>query len=491
MGVTYMQKGSFIGINFGTTNTAVVQLLNDEQGYRIVNLGEGGEYPFSSIIAIPKKGGPLKFGREVRSRREELSADYEVFSSMKSYLGTDKEFIVGSERYSATEIAEQFLRSVKTYIERVYKIEIKEAGFSFPVDFTPEARRELRIAAKNAGIEVKSFVSESTAAYFANRQEGQAYSRVMVLDWGGGSFDISILNLKKNSVSELVVYGENIGGDNIDIELAKRIHADIIKKSNLSTNISFDDMSPVSRDLMIARCERAKIEISETDEEYDLTIMYYGIYGTKNLTVSVDLFNGVVEPIVKGRILRAIDKALGRANLTPAGIDAVIIVGGSSNLTPYEKAITNLFGKDKIILPRKPQWSTAEGAALMQIIGGNFQLNDSLGVLLSDGSVFPLLKAMKDGVGTTIGPIRFSLVEDSQNANFIFTDGAGDLILNRINIPTKGFFKEEIQLIAEIGDDQIARLIIQNLFMGNSDSNPPKKVEINHLTFHYNIEKLN
>lgn len=486
-----MQKGSFIGINFGTTNTAVVQILNDEHGFRSVNLGEGGEYPFSSIVAIPKNGGALKFGREVRNRRAELTSDYEIFTSMKTHLGTDREFVVGPNRYSATEITTQFMKSVKAYIERVYRIEIKEAGLSFPVDFTPDARRELRIAAENAGIAVKCFISEPTAAYFANRQEGQAYSRVMVLDWGGGTFDISILNLKKNSVTEAAVFGEKIGGDDIDVELAKRIHADIIKKSGSGTRIPFDDMPPTSRDLMIARCERAKIEISETNEEYDLTVMDYGDYGTKSLTVSVDLFNGIVAPIIISRILKSIDAALGRANLTPAGIDAVIIVGGSSNLAPYEKAITRKFGENKIILPDKPQWSTAEGAALMQIIGGNFKLNDSLGVFLSDEAVLPLLKEVEDGVGTKVGPLSFSLVEDTQDAHFVFTNGNGNIIFKRVNIPTKGFLNEVITLTAEIGDDQIARIEINNSFMGNVSKNPSHKVDVNKLTFYYDISELN
>ena len=485
-----MKNGSFIGINFGTTNTAVVQLLNDEQGYRTVNLGEGGEYPFSSIVAIPKDGGKLKFGRKVRDRREELTSKYEIFTSMKSYLGTDREFIVGSNSYSAMEITTEFFKSIKEYIVNTHGIEIKEAGLSFPSSFTPDARRELRVAVERAGIAVKSFISEPTAAYFSNRKAGQAYSRVMVLDWGGGTFDISILNLKKGSVSEATVFGDNIGGDDIDIELARCIHAEIVKKSKAGIKKSFDDMSPTSRDLMIARCERAKIEISETDEEYDITIMDYDNYGTKSLTISVDLFNDIVKPIIKSKILKAIDSALGRANIMPTGIDAVVIVGGSSNLSPYQDAITHLFGENKIILPAKPQWSTAEGAALMQIIGGNFKLNDSLGVFLSDGSVMPLLKANEDGVGTQIGPLHFSLVEDSPNAHFVFSNGDGNIIFERVHIPTKGFLNEVIKLNAEISDDQIAKIEISNSFMGNQDNNPPCKIEINKLTFYYDISEL-
>ena len=313
----------------------------------------------------------------------------------------------------------------------------------------------------------------------------------MVLDWGGGTFDISILNLKKNSVAETAVWGEKIGGDDIDIELARCVHPIIVKKSRKNINIPFDDMSPVSRDLMIARCERAKIEISETGEEYDLTVMDYGEYGTKSLTVSEDLFNGIVEPIIRSRILKAINAALGRAGLTPAGIDAVVIVGGSSNLAPYEEAVTRLFGEDKIIPPQKPQWSTAKGAALMQAIGGGFKLSDSLGVVLSDGSVLPLLKANEDGVGAKVGPLSFSPVEDTRDAHFVFTNGDGSIVFERVNIPTKGFLNEVIKLSAEISDDQIAIIELSNSFMGNAASNPPKTTKINKLTFHYDISDLN
>lgn len=487
-----MKKGSFIGIDFGTTNTSVTRLLNDEHGINHVNLGEnGGKSPFSSVVAIPKNGGALKFGREVRSKREELATEYEIFTSMKSYLGTNKEFIVGSNRYSATEITTQFLLSIKEYIYRHYQIDITEAGLSFPVDFTPKARHELRIAAENAGISVKSFVSESTAAYFANRSEGQAFSKVMVLDWGGGTFDISILGIKKNSVTELAVFGEKIGGDNLDLELARRVHAEVVKKSGLELHIPFEDMGSVNRDIMITRCENAKIEMSTSSDECEFTISNYGIYGTKSITISVEMFNGIVESIIKSRILRAINTALGRAILSPGAIDAVIIVGGSSSLASYEEAILYYFSYANIIIPQNPQWSTAEGAALMQIIAGNFKLSDSLGIFLSDGSVLPLLKANEDGVGSEVGPLNFSITEDTQDAHFVFTNGYGNRTFERVNVPTKGFLNEIIRLNATIEDDQIARIEIHNSFMGNPANNPPKKVEINRLTFYYDISELN
>ncbi|MCL1995504.1 MAG: Hsp70 family protein [Defluviitaleaceae bacterium] len=474
-----MGKGNFIGINFGTTNTAVFHLQSTDDGYGKAALGEGGgNVPFSSIVAIPKNGGPLEFGRSVKRRQEEFAQNYEIFTSMKSYLGTDKEFVVGSEKYTATDITAEFLKYVKEHILQFHEIDITEAGVAFPIGFSLEARLALRSAVERAGITIKSFVPESTAAYFANREITRGYSRVMVLDWGGGTFDISILNQEKNTVKEIAVFGEKIGGDDIDMEIAGYVHTEIVKKSGL--NIPFDSMKPTERDHIMDICESAKIAISLTGEEYGINVSNYGEYGSKHVTINVELLNSLVEPIIESKVLRAIDTALERAGLTPSGIDSVIIVGGSSNLSAYETAISNLFGADKFVLPQKPQWSTAEGAALMQIIRGSFKLKDTIGIELSDGSIFPVFKANEDGVGSKIKSIVFSLVEETQNANFIFTNGGQ--IEERITVPTKGFIDEQIRLDAEIGEDQIAVITIYNPY-----TNTTHKVEMNKLTFHYDI----
>lgn len=90
-----------------------------------------------------------------------------------------------------------------------------------------------------------------------------------------------------------------------------------------------------------------------------------------------------------------------------------------------------------------------------------------------------------------MGPLSFSLVEDTQDAHFVFTNGNGDIVFERVNIPTKGFLNEVIRLNAEIGDDQIARIKITNSFMGNTSNNMLHKVEVNKLTFYYDISELN
>ena len=484
-----MKNETFIGIDFGTTNTAVVRIQNDEYGQRIEPLGEGGEYPFSSIVAIPKDGSnKLRFGRDVRDKRLELTQTHEIYHSMKSYLGTDKEFFVGGLRYSATDITASFLKYIKLFIKKHHGFEITKAAFSFPVDFSPEARRELKKAADSAGIQPTTFVGEATAAYISSRQEAKAYSKVMVLDWGGGTLDTCVLDLKKNSLFETSVWGEEVGGDDIDLELAKRVHAKIATNSNLDNKKHFDDMASSERDAIISYCEKAKIEFSMYDDDYSLTVRNYGDFGTKTITLTYDFFKDIVRSIIETKVFRLIDTALARAGVNKSSIDAVILVGGSTNIRPFINAISNIFGEEKIIMPQKAQWAVATGAALMEIIGNHFYLNDTLGVLLSDNTVYPIFEKEKHGINTEIPAITFGLTEDEQDAHFIFVNEDCSYTYDKAHIETKGYLKEKLQLSAKIDEDQIAKITLSNAAMGGDCK---KEIEINKLTFYYDLSQIN
>jgi molecular chaperone DnaK len=479
-----LKRGTFIGIDFGTTNTSAVCIIVDEHGTKTLYLGEEGEYPFSSIVAIPKKEGKMLFGREVKRRRLELSDDYNIIPSMKSWLGMDKEFIVNYKKYSPTDITTAFLSYIKNYIKEHYNISINDATFAFPVDFTPEARTELKKAAVSAGINVKGFVSESTAAYIANKNDAKAYSKVMVIDWGGGTLDISILDLKGTRIYENSVYGEKLGGDDIDIELAHRIHSKLVTQTNVKLN--FDDMTLCQKDNIISQCENTKIQFSDYDDT-DILLRNYGEFGTKTVAIDYDYFEDVVSPIIKNRVFKTINIAMERAKTSKAGIDAVILVGGSCGIRPFANAITNVFGCEKIIVPEKVQWSVAIGAAFIDIIGSEYYLNDDVGVLLSDNTVYPILKKGQDKIGSIITPVTFSLIEDASDAHFIFTNEDNSINYATVSVHTKGFLKENLNLSASIDNDQIAKIKIANNNMGN---NYEVSVEINKLKFYYDLSEI-
>ena len=217
-----MKNGSYYGIDFGTTNTSVY-LYNYEQGKGSREAGYGTDgkdiTPFSSCIAISKTAdNDIKYGREVKEKINEYADDYKIVTSFKSLLGTDHEIAVNNVRYNGKVLVYLFLKYVKNTLDAV-RPDFNKAVFSIPVDFSAKARTELLEAAELAGIKVKGFVSESSAAYISKVKDIKAFSKVMVIDFGGGTLDLSILDLKHNCVFEDAVYGIKFGGDDIDKEI--------------------------------------------------------------------------------------------------------------------------------------------------------------------------------------------------------------------------------------------------------------------------------
>ena len=485
----------FIGIDFGSTNTSVALVRVNEQGREITPLYDEEDSPFTSIVAIPKEGGDILFGRHVRKNRLNYANTHDVYTSMKPYLGKKMEdgspfsIETNSSRFYPKAIVTAFFEHIKTHVMKRYNIEIKSAALTFPADFDSDARRELREAAINAGISVDVFINESTCAYFASYDVCKTFSKVMVLDWGGGTFDVSILDVQRPIVREIAVWGEHIGGDDIDLQFAERVHSLIYDISGNANGRSFDKMTHAERDQLLSKSELAKIQISYDDEDYPLLVIEYGEYGTMTVSVSPDMLNDIVNSIVKTKVLSAIDKALGIAGgLDPGLIDCVLIVGGSSNLDVYEKHITKHFSNAEIILPDKSQWSTAIGAALLQMAGGRFRLSDSVGVLLSDDTVFTVLPKGAVVNEKTL-PVKFALIEDSTEAHFIFTNETGKKVYGKYNVPTKGFFKEKLELMAEIDENMISRVHVRVESFGSGQQGS-STLEIGNLNFHYELGSL-
>lgn len=480
-----MGSESYFGIDFGTTNTSVVQILNDEQGQRKRILGDkSGNYPFPSIIAFDKEY-KAQFGSDVKKNRETLERSCKVISSFKSILGTDSAVSVFDKKFSAKDILTEYFRWLRSYIKHQHNVEIDKAAFSFPVSFSRAARSDLLYAAKAADIEVTNLISESTAAYLATKESTKGMQRVLVIDWGGGTLDLSVLNVSGNKIQETAVDGERIGGDDIDRELAQRVHAMInLKQEDKSVVCQFEEMSPEQRDKLINICELAKIQMSEDDSDYPLTIRDYGKYGTKTIRITVDMFEDILKPIIANRTYRLIQRTLNKAELSAGGIDAVIVAGGSSSLRLFGRVLADIFGEEKLIRPDNYQFVSSYGAALTHLIGGRFKLNDSVGVKLSDDTVFPLLEKGKDGVDSANKEYVFSLVEDAPEAHFIFTNGDGRIIYSKANVPTKGFLREHLIVNANIGFDQIAKIHIQSDSVANLFS---KDVEISGLTYYYEL----
>lgn len=480
-----MKTGSFISIDFGTSNTSIVNVMRDEHGEKVAILGEDGEFPFASLLAISNEN-KLFFGNKVRKSRDQLAESCRLVASFKSLLGTNECISVNGKEISPTQLAAEYFRCLKKVISKKYNIDIKEAAFSFPVDFSPEARRDLVEAAAKADIKVIGLVSESTAAYLAVRERVRGKSRVMVVDWGGGTLDISIMETDGSRIREAAVYGEKVGGDDVDYALAQRVHSLLSDKIDDKSKIcAFEDMSSADRDKMISAAERAKIQLSEDGEEYPLTIRDYGAYGTKTLFITNDMFTEMIKPIIKNRVLSSINTAMEHAGVSTADIDAVIIAGGSSYLRPYADAMLNLFGEERIVLPEKPQFISAIGASYALFAQGRFKLADDVGILMSDDSVFPLLRKDADGVGAKSGTVSFAVVDNSTEAKIIFSNGDGRTVYERVNVPAKGFLTERFEISAEITDLQVAEITIHST--AAPDDEKDTVCCLNGLTFYYDL----
>lgn len=478
-----MKNGSYYGIDFGTTNTSVY-LYNYEQGKGSREAGYGTDgkdlTPFSSCIAISKTvKNDFKFGREVKEKINEYADDYQIITSFKSLLGTDQEIVVNGIRFTGKVLASLFLNYVKDTVRRI-RPDFDEAVFSIPVDFSARARTELLEAAEHVGIKVKGFVSESSSAYISKVKDIKAFSKVMVIDFGGGTLDLSILNLKHNQVYEDAVYGIKFGGDDIDKELAMRLMPKVYP------GVSFEELESRKKDKLMNEVERMKIEFSEYDD-YTMTLGE----GSKPVDIDYDMFSDIITPLITENVLNSILKIMEKANVSPENIDAVILAGGSSGLRPFADIILSLFGEDKIIFDdenNRYQWMVAKGAAITSAIDCDFRLGDDICILLSDGVTYPILKKDVNRVGDQSAPISFSLTTDSYDAHFIFTDSTGKNRYATISVNSKGYVDEKFDLSVIIGKDQIARVVIKNDYMGKGYQ---VQHEINKLRFYYDLKDVN
>ena len=477
-----MKNGSYYGIDFGTTNTSVY-LYNYEQGKGSMGTGYGTDgkdlTPFSSCIAISRtKKNDFKFGRDVKEKINEYADDYEIITSFKSLLGTDKEIVVNDVRYTGKKFAALFLNYIKVTIDAI-RPDFNEAIFSIPVDFSSKARTDLLEAAESIGIKVKGFVSESSSAYISKIHDIKAFSKVLVIDFGGGTLDLSLLNLKHKKVYEDAVYGIKFGGDDIDKELALRIMPKIFP------GISFEELDPIKKDKLMNEVERMKIDFSK----YDDYTMTFG-EGSKPFEIDYDTFSDIITPLITENVLNAILKIMEKAKVSPENIDAVILAGGASGLRPFAEIVLSLFGEKKILFDdenNRYQWMVAKGAAITSAIDCDFRLGDDICILLSDEETYPILRKDFNKVGDKSSPMSFSLTNDAFDAHFIFTDSSGKNRYATVSVNAKGYIDEKFDLSVEIGKDQIARVVIKNDYFGKDYK---VQREINKLRFYYDLKDI-
>lgn len=444
---------NYFGIDFGTTRSATVGYLVMDHSPEVFLYGDEEGRPIPSVIAINKTTGEVYTGREAWDKKMELSESCEYISSVKTILDQDTTMTIAGREWSPVDVAAELFKALRKNVKERTGVEMTAAAVAIPIGFSPKKREKLRNAAKAAGITITSFISEPTAAFFANYDELRSSSIVAVFDWGGGTLDVSILQNANGRISELATAGSNIAGDYIDNKIAQRIHTKIARKKGME--IAFADMPSSAQDMMRVRSESAKRALGD-DDTATISINNYGSYGACREILDYDWFADIVEPEVN-MAMDCLKKAIDQSRVGLANIDRIVLVGGSSNLRPLLERMDELYG-NKLFFPEGTMWNVGQGAAKLSMTPGSYYSNQSVGIILSDNSYFELLPPDTKLSGWKAEQ-HFGITDTNKEARFVF-GGSPDIEesparFKSLEVPAYRFLQEQLILQVLVDADMV------------------------------------
>ena len=378
-----------IGIDLGTTNSCVAVI---EGGEAVVIPNAEGARTTPSVVAFGKTGERMV--GQVAKRQAITNPDRTV-SSIKRQMGSDYKVTIDDKKYTPQEISAMILQKLKTDAEAYLGEKVTEAVITVPAYFTDSQRQATKDAGKIAGLDVKRIINEPTAAALAYGIDKETDQKIMVYDLGGGTFDVSIIEMGDGVQEVLATAGNNrLGGDDFDQRVIDWM-ADSFKAEQ-GVDLRGDKMA---MQRLKEAAEKAKIELSGvTTSNINLPFITADATGPKHLemTLTRAKFNELTADLVEAT-MGPVRQAMSDSGLKPSEIHKVLMVGGSSRIPAVQEAIKKFMGSE----PFKginPDECVAMGAALQGgVLGG-----EVTGLLLLDVTPLSLGIETMGGINTKI-----------------------------------------------------------------------------------------
>ena len=385
--------GKIIGIDLGTTNSCVAVM---EGGKPVVIANTEGIRTTPSVVAFTKNGERLVGDP---AKRQAVTNAEKTISSIKRHMGTDYKVTIDDKKYTPQEISAMILQKLKADAESYLGEKVTEAVITVPAYFNDAQRQATKDAGKIAGLDVKRIINEPTAAALAYGVDNESEQKIMVYDLGGGTFDVSIIEIGDGVIEVLATNGDtHLGGDDFDNVIINYL-VDEFKKTE-GVDLSGDKMA---MQRLKVEAEKAKKELSSaTTTNINLPFITATAEGPKHLDITLTRakFDELTHDLVE-RTAIPVQNALKDAGLTTADITKVLLVGGSTRIPAVQDKVRQLTGKE----PNKslnPDECVAIGASIQ---GGKLAGDAGAGeILLLD--VTPLSLSIE-----TMGGIATRLIE--------------------------------------------------------------------------------